>query len=121
MNHGIICGKNGQLVPLGQSTTKKIKNNRGTHVFLKDDQVNGILFSEPLSIPGACVGQGELDTPAGPNHLGVEPFLGCLVVDPEAYVHRQDSEESLRGRASISVSREDGGASRKVAAVGYYC
>jgi len=79
--------------------------------------VDGILFGGPLSIPGACVGQGELNTPAGRDCLGVEPFLGCLVVDPEAHVRRQDPEESLRGRASIAVSCEDGGASREVAAV----
>jgi len=49
--------------------------------------------------------------------MGVEPFLGCLVVDPEAHICRQDPEESLRGRALIGVSCEDGEASREVAAV----
>jgi len=51
--------------------------------------------------------QSELDTPAGRDRLGVEPFLGCLVVDPEAHVLRQDPEESLHGRALIGASRED--------------
>jgi len=64
-----------------------------------------------------CCMRSRLEWALEPRDTMFGPFLGCLVVDPETHICRQDPEESLRGRASIGVSCEDRGASREVAAV----